>query len=185
MRLSRAVVFLATSALSACGGGGGDGGNKDIAQGCSPIAGGGTSTSTSVSPACSGCNVSDAAQAIDGNSATFATLNMPANSAGSVTLRATAQDGVVFPAGSLAGMLHSISYGTSVGLAISVVTYAAGVQQEQFNFNSGSGSSTQDSSNPGRVSYTTTRQYDAVELNFTRAGGPGVVEARVHAFCSN
>lgn len=185
MHLKRTVVFLvATSFLSACGGGYSGGGN-DLLQGCSPVYGGGTSTSMSVSPSCVGCNVSNPGQAIDGNGSSFATLNLPANSAGSVTLRATAQSGVVFPAGSLAGMVHSISYGTSAGLAISLVTYAGGVQQEQFNFNSGAGSSSQDPASPGRVSYTTAQQYDAIELNFTRASGTGVVEARVHEFCSN
>lgn len=181
-----AVVATAVLILSACSGGGDAGsGGDNLLQGCRPIAGGGTVTSTSVSPGCVGCDVSTAAQAIDGNGSSFATLNMPTNSAGSVTLRATAQSGVVFPAGSLAGMVHSISYGTSAGLAISLVTYAGGVRQEQFNFNSGSGSSTQNPAAPARASYTTTRQYDAVELNFTRASGAGVVEARIHEFCSN
>ncbi len=188
MYLKRAAtVVTAALFMSACGGGGGGGSNGggNLLQGCRPISGGSTATSMSVSSGCVGCNVSNAAQAIDGNGSTFATLNMPASSAGSVTLRATAQSGIVFPAGSLAGMVHSISYGTSAGLVISLVTYAGGVQREQFNFNSGGGSSTQDPASPGRVSYTTTQQYDAIELNFTRASGAGIVEARVHEFCSN
>jgi hypothetical protein len=111
---------------------------------------------------------------------------MPANAGGTVTLRATAQPGVVFPSGSLAGMVHSIAYGASTGLSITLATYAGGVQQEQFNFNSsGVGSSTQSPDEPGRVSYTTSAQYDAIELSFTRLSGSGVVAARVHEFCSN
>ena len=177
------IAAAAVALLSACS----DGGSvvNNSLQGCNSISGGGTRTSMSISPGCMNCNVAAAAQAIDGQVSSFATLNMPASSAGSVTLRATAQGGTVFPAGSPVGMVHSISYGPSVGLAISLVTYAGGVQQEQFNFNSGSGSSTQSPDAPGRATFNTSRQYDAVELNFTRTGGSGVVEARLHEFCSN
>lgn len=181
---SRFLALTTALALSACGGGGG-GDSGNLLMGCSPITGGGTSTQQSVSPGCAGCGVNAPASAIDGSGVSFANLQMPAGAAGTVTLRAVAQNGVVFPAGTLAGMVHSISYGTSSALAISVRTYAMGVQQESFNFNSGAGSSDMDPAQPGRVSFSTQTQFDAVELDFTRTGGTGEVNARVHAFCAN
>lgn len=179
----RLIGLTAVLALSACGGG--DSGGGDLLMGCSPITGGGTSTQQSISPGCAGCAVSSSSNAIDGSGSSFANLQMPGGSAGTVSLRAVAQDGVVFPSGTLAGMVHSISYGTSSALAISLRTYLMGAQQESFNFNSGAGSSDMDPSQPGRVSYRTQMQFDAVELDFTRTGGTGEVNARVHAFCAN
>jgi hypothetical protein len=177
----RTAVILCTGALvSACGGGGSDGGG-DLLQGCLPIGGGG-STFNSV---CNGCSVNDGAAAMDRDGATYATLVMGANSPGSGSFRVTAQNGVIFPAGSLAGMVHSISYGPSTLMFIALRTYLAGALQEDFTFNNGSGSSSQDPSKPGRVSYTTSLQYNAIELSVTRTGGSGTVEARVHEFCSN
>lgn len=176
-----AVVLL----LAACSGSGGGGSNDNLLHGCQPISGGGTQTSSTASPTCTDCGVDSEAQAIDGDGGTYATLQMPANAGGTVTLRATAQDGIVYPSGSLAGMVHSIAYGTSTGLSITLVTYLDGTQQEQFNFNNGVGSSNQQPDQPGRASWTTTSEYDAVELNFTRVAGSGEVMARVHEFCSN
>ena len=181
MKIASSITCLA---LAACGGGGGSD-SDSLLRGCSPIAGGATQVTSSVSPTCAGCSVSTPQQVADGNGATFATLAMPGGAAGTVTLRSTAQNGVVFSSGSLAGMVHSISYGTSAGLVIELVTFMGGTEQERFNFNSGAGSAEQDPSAPGRASFATSAQYDAVELSFTRASGSGTVEARVHEFCSN
>ncbi|MBR9813915.1 hypothetical protein GYB61_08700 [bacterium] len=176
-------LVTAGALMSACGGGSDGGG--DLLRGCAPISGGGTSTAQTVTPGCVGCSVASPNAAIDGNGGSFANLQMPANSGGSVALRAVSQNGVVFPSGTVTGFVHSISYGDSAALVISLNTYLMGALQEQFNFNSGSGSSTMDPGNPGRASFGTQMQFDAVELNFTRSGGTGEVNARVHEFCAN
>lgn len=181
--LTRVLGLAAAMALTACGGG--DGGGDDLLMGCAPITGGGTSTQQTITPGCAGCGVNAPGNAIDGSGSSFANLQMPGGSAGTVALRAVAQSGVVFPAGTVTGFVHSISYGTSSALAISLRTYLMGVQQESFNFNSGAGSSDMDPSQPGRVSFGTQMQFDAVELDFTRTGGTGAVNARVHTFCAN
>lgn len=183
-RLLGAFGALVLGLLAGCGSSGGGGGGN-LLSGCAAITGGGTRTAETIGATCAGCDVTNSGQAIDGNGASFATLVMPDTASGTVALRAIAQDGVVFAAGSRVGMVHSISYGTSTGLAIVVRTFLDGMQQEQFNFSTGSGSSDQAPSEPGRASYTTVMQYDAVELDFTRAAGSGPVNARVHAFCAN
>jgi hypothetical protein len=134
---------------------------------------------------CVGCEVRNASRAIDGDGASFATLFMPAAASGTVALRALAQPGIVFPAGSRAGMLHSISYGDSTVVLITLATSLGGEPQEEETFNFGSGASEQDPSRPATASFPTSAPYDAVELRFSRVGGPGEVNARVHAFCSN
>jgi len=184
--LAGAVALGFVVVLSACVGSSNETGQGEgLLQGCRSISGGTTRASSTTSAGCTGCGVTDSTRAIDGDGASYATLNMPANAAGTVTLRTTAQPGIVFASGSLAGMVHSISYGTSIGLSVKLNTYLSGSLQEQFNFSSGSGDSSQSPERPGRVSYTTTKQYDAVELSFARTAGTGVVAARVHEFCSN
>lgn len=179
-----ALPMIAT--LAACGGGSDSNGSAELLRGCSPIAGGNTTVQTSVSATCLNCSVSSASNAIDGNGTTFATMSMPSNSGGSTTIRAVAQPGVVFAAGTVAGSVDSIEYGQSTGLTISLTTFANDIQQETFNFNfAGSGVRERSSTNTSRTGFTTTLQYDAVEVNFTRTGGNGSVQARVHALCSN
>lgn len=181
-----AALVAAAFALAGCGGGSGGSGFDEgrFGSSCPILSGGGTSVESSVSPSCVDCSVNSPANAIDGNGDTFATLAMPANSAGSVAVRGIAQDGVVFAAGSDLGMVHSIAYGQSTGLLIALNTYLDGIQQESFTFNSGAGSSDQSPSSPGTATFSSSMQFDAVELNFTRASGTGEVTARLHLLCA-
>jgi hypothetical protein len=191
---------------------GGDEGSEtdvDLLQGCLPITGGDTQFSSTCSVSGYvlrvgvGCAVGDGSMTIDGDGSTYGTLHVGTGGAG--TVRATAQDGVVFPAGSLVGMLHSIAYeGNELGATIRITlrTYEEDVLQEEFVFDETAEwyGVWRQPHNLERVSYETTRQYDAVELSAAvlpvarpascYALPPicydgGQVVARVHEFCSN
>ena len=178
-------IALAAALLAGCGGGGG-GAVTDALERCRAIQGGGTRASFSITPSCVGCTVSEPQRAIDGDGGSYATLYMPAGSGGTVALRATAQTGTVFAAGSLAGFVAAVTYGPSASAVTEIVTYAGGVEQERIPLRiDGTGSASGPLDRPGYEAAQATRQYDAVEFSFTRSSGTGEMTTRVHAFCSN
>ena len=177
-------IALAAALLAGCGGG--DGAVVDALERCRAIQGGGTRASFSITPSCVGCTVSEPQRAIDGDGGSYATLHMPAGSGGTVALRATAQTGTVFAAGSLAGFVAAVTYGPSASAVTEIVTYAGGVEQERIPLRiDGTGSASGPLDRPGYEAAQATRQYDAVEFSFTRSSGTGEMTTRVHAFCSN
>ena len=159
------------------------------------IGGGGTQFSST----CDTCAVSDGAATIDRDESTYGTLEIvTAGSGGSGTMRATAQSGVVFPAGSHVGILQSIRFYGDVEMLLR--TYENNVLQEEFVVELAYFSSPDD---PEPVSFKTTHPYDAVEFSvsddpdvtpqppITCYGNPPVcfpngpqVNARIHEFCS-
>ena len=80
---------------------------------CTSITGGGTKVSSALIGACQGCAIVDAAKAIDGNLSTFATITVPVAIEGGFSLRATAQRGIAFAAGSNPGAVVQIVKTTS------------------------------------------------------------------------
>lgn len=173
------IMTLGLAFVAGCDGGGGD-----SAQACMSIGGGGTQFSSTG-------GVTDGPATIDREESTYGTLTIL--SAGSGTMRATAQSGVVFPAGSGAGILQSISYSGDVEMSLR--TYESNVLQEEFAFVPGHQA-------PAVVSFKTTRQYDAIEFSATQlsadtdtpgscystppiCNSPHEVTARIHEFCSN
>jgi hypothetical protein len=173
----RALIAAFAAALAACSGGGSDG--TSLLQGCNPVSG---VVVGETSAGCLSCGAENLDNAADGSGATFGSIEMPEGASGTGTLRVT--HGSVFPAGSLAGMVHSIEYETST-VNVVLNTYEGGVLRETFTFNNGVNSSEMDPGRTGRVSYGTTQPYDAIELSFTRTSGTGAVSARIHEFCSN
>lgn len=175
-----AVAAAAIGVLAACGGGDSDGGAL-----CDYITGGGTTVSGGPSPGCATCSASDLSNAIDGNARSVAVLQMPSGASGSLILRATAQDGVVFPAGSNAGAAFQLNFGASTSTVATLTTYMDGVMQEseQAGAINGVGSTTNDSIFVR--SFRTSLSFDAVEYQFSRSGGTGEVDLRMAEFCSD
>ena len=172
----RALIVATSMALAACGGGSGSGGTAAASPGCTTISGGGTTTSFD-SDTCLNCSASNRDQAVDGNLDTFGTLTIPAGSAGSPSLRANAQDGIVFPAGNVAAVVLSAGPANS---RIHVLTFLDGVPQDN-----GVGRSTA-TTRDGivTVAIETTQAFNSVEFQFD--ADAGVQEsAMIREFCSS
>jgi len=195
------IGILLAGALDACGGngGGGDiltGGNdsrtRTIAS-CDSIL-----SATVASTPCPGCTIDGAPNVADDNGYSYATVDVPqaAPEAGAM-LRATAPDGVVFPAGEWAGVfLTRPNAGGTIdangGDTVQLRTYLDGVLQEtdvdavnKRNEYLPRG----DSSDLPQmfVSFHTSREFDAVEAVIgsgdATIGGPTLW--KVHELCSD
>ena len=171
--------------LSACGGGGGDGGGGGSAGlNCAAITGGNTQVTPTLN--CAGCTVSNAPAAIDGNTETYASLFIPAGVGGTLALRATAQDGIVYPAGTPAAVIYAIdrSSGNTLNTAETITTYLDGAPQQTGNagsVNNVSGGDVQ----RGRRAIGTAQQFDAIELAYAQSGGSASSEVQVYEFCTS
>jgi hypothetical protein len=172
--------------LCACSGGNGyENGSGSVSAVCSYIYGGGTTTL--VTSGCATCTVTDEAAAIDGNPETFATITYPVGVQGTMALRATAQNGVVYPSGSAAGVLLSrASSGQSLANNdFDLRTYLNGTLAGSTVKVAPSGLSGPNSSGRYRVDFAAPAQFDAVELGYSNGASVGAVSIRVHEFCNN
>jgi len=191
-------ILLAGGTLTACGGdggggiltGGNDSGTRTIAS-CDSILG-----ATVASTPCPGCTIDGASKVADDDGYSYAAVDVPqaAPEAGAM-LRATAPDGVVFPAGEWAGVfLTSPSGGgvvdTNGSNSVQLRTYLDGVLQETDAVNNRIQYLPRgDSSDLPHmfVSFHTSREFDAVEAVIgngdATVGGPTLW--KVHELCSN
>lgn len=174
----RITIVLLATALAGCGGGGaGGGGGAVTSAACDSITGGG-STVSSTGPA------TDAADAADGSQYTYGILELTSTSQ-TGTLRATAQDGVVFPAGSRAGAFAEyLNQGSSN--VTSIRTYLDGVLVES----SSPATSIFDPTDGGipaavYTGFVTSAPFDAVEFSEVDNGANGTAEYRVYEICSD
>lgn len=179
-RILVSATLVAT--LSACGGGGGG----DDAFGGIHCAGltGATATASNV---CNGsCNAPSTAGAVDGDLNTYAILDAAAQTSGTLRLRATAQDGVSYPAGTPAAVVYAVvrTGGSSLNTAETITTYLDNVLQETGNANTGFGSTNEDVAG-GRRAIGTTKAFDAIELSYAQSGGTADVEVRIYEFCTS
>lgn len=171
--------------LSACSGGGG-GGGEDAFGGihCAGLTGG-TATAGNV---CSGgtCNALATAAAADGDLNTYAILDATAQTSGTLRIRATAQDGVSYPAGTPAAVVYGIvrAGGSSLNTAETISTYLNGVLQETGAANTAFGSTNEDVVG-GRRAIGTSKAFDAIELSYAQSGGTADVEVQVYEFCTS
>jgi hypothetical protein len=125
--LSTTLVMV----ISACGGAGGtqDGagspapGNAAAGPICMSMAGGGVRVEASAD--CAGCGVGAAGAAIDGDFASYASMQVVRG--GATRLRATAQPGIVYPAGNAAGIAAAEIFDIS---ELTISTFLAGERQE-------------------------------------------------------
>jgi len=168
---------------------------------CDSITGGGSKVSSQTEAGCIGCTIDHPEAAADGRTDRFASLTL--FSLAGASLRATAQPGIVYPAGGRAGVLYSPPANNPNGDNIDaggtwsygVRTYLRGTLQE-------TGSSPVDdeaiASGPSAaqryLSIETTKPYDAVEAYFSdaqvRIGGqgqvtPGSAAFKVYELCSD
>jgi hypothetical protein len=183
--IRQAAASVAMLTLSACGGGGGNGGGGDTLPeiNCEAISGG-TAQAIAVEN-CSACGVSNAGAAIDNDLDTFAVLHMRAEATGTIGLRAVAQDGIVYPAGTPAAVVYGLSRnnGGSFNTAETISTYLDGVLQ---NTGTVSIAGVDGGDRPlGRRATGTTKDFDAIEYTYAQTGGTTEVEIHVHEFCTS
>lgn len=183
MRTSFINLFAAALLLGCGGGGGGNNQSPALTADCAAITGGGTAVTETGN--CSACTVLAPNSAADGDTGSFATLSHPAGASGANSLRVTAQDGVVYPAGTPATVINSVDYdGNSVSTRITLQTYLDGVPQESTNLGPTNGVGGQDQETMRR-GFNATLPFDALEISFQRASGAGTVAVNVHEFCTN
>jgi len=209
----RTVLSIAMAAmlLAACGGGTNDapvtpsadasdaGADASISTSsaafCDSISGGGAKVTSSVDPGCIGCSISNLLAAADGDLSTSASvqigIEIPTEGA---SIRATAQPGVVFPAGNHATAAVTENLGgttlTILDSGLELRTYLGGVLQETASdlheydcATCGPGSTPYSA-----VSFRTTKQFDAVELFMdpgTNSSGLTGPNFEVFEICSN
>lgn len=175
------AVLIAT--LSACSGGGGGGGdNGSIGPiNCAGLTG---ATAEATVTCAGGCGGDYSEAAVDGDLDTYAILELGAAS-GTLNIRATAADGVTYPAGTPAAVVFGIARdGNSASPAITISTYLDGTLQQTGNV---AGPSVVDGFDrpSGRSAIGTNLPFDAIELSYTQSGGTGPIELRVHEFCTS
>lgn len=194
----RLLCALAVSLLPACKGGGGGGGSVDTVPGaeaaftCSYL-GGDATTLSSLCVNCPHNAYADARAAIDLDLDTAASMTLynPNDSAaqqGTLSLRATAPDGVVFAAGSTPGVALQLPVGSNVSYSATVVTYLDSVQRETYLAEPGHAGASN-----GELAYfgfpagaATTMAFDAVEL-IVNESAPGLEQHvfKPIEFCSD
>jgi hypothetical protein len=192
--MRKLTILAGTLALAACSGGGGggdslDGGGKVIAT-CDAILGGAVDDT-----ACPGCTIESAQLVADDDGYSFAIVDVPQSAPGAgATLRVTAPEGTVFPAGSDAGVFLSPPVGGSsvsveVSNATDLRTYLEGVPQD---VNPASNSirwlPSSDEGVPRMyISTHTTRPFDAVEVVINNSGAAvdEPTDWHLHEICSH
>ena len=186
-RFSLALLAASVCMYVGCsgsGGGGEPGGDITQVGACQTISGGSTVASLDQTN-CPGCIASNSEQAVDGNTETAATVIAPSVSAGFAGLRATAQSGVVFAAGSTASAIVARTGNAFVLVAGSLAmrTYLGGALQEEFAFtNDVIGGDVVSGGSKRQYSFKTAKAYDAVA--FGVSGTAENYQADYYAFCS-
>lgn len=184
MRLQAFVTATWIATLSACSSGGGDGGGTpDFGINCAGLTGATAAAQTSCAGGCGGA-FSEAA--VDGDLATYAILQLDSGAAGSLSIRATAADGVTYPAGTPAGVVYGIvrTGGDSVNTTETITTYLDGTPQQTGNTKPPSGSTSSDVE-AGRRLMATNLPFDAIEVTYAQTGGTASVELQVYEFCTS
>lgn len=168
-------IFCAVALAAACSDGGGSSGDANVefdeeAACASSISGG----DTAVSSSCLGCTVTNEGAAIDGNPDTFALYEVPP--ATSNTVRADAQNGVVFPSGVNAGLFGRIVQPATSGY--SLTTYLNGQVQE-----SSSNNLVSSSEDKVQLTFVAQVEFDSLEVVFDTQSNASEVE--IHSFCAH
>jgi hypothetical protein len=167
----RLLLVSVAATLSACSGGGDD----SASAACTLLTGGGTTVAFTPSPSCVNCTAQNLSAAIDGSLSSGATITVPSGVSGTAGVTATAQNGIIFPSGSVAGSV--VSFPTGQGNMFGLITYLDGVRQEVL-LTSSSGTS------PIYVSGDTTLPFDAIEITLNRTTPAVDAQVDVLGFCS-
>ena len=181
------VLLLLLASLAACDSDGVEG--KDgVPDSIGPINCAGLTGATATGAfTCSvgGCTVDFHDAAIDGDLATYATLTMLPNTSGSMSLRATAPDGVSYPAGTPAAVVFGIERGSgdSLNTVETISTYLDDVLQDTGNV--GTNGTISGDREAGRSAIVTTKPFDAIEYTYAQGSGTAAVEVRAFEFCTS
>lgn len=186
--LRTSLLALATSTLVlGCGGGGKSDQERAAAISCQAVTGGGTSVS--VTNTCTNCSSSAEGAAIDGDSRSAARLAMNTAASGSIAIRVTAQDGVVYPAGTLAGLiLQAQTDGNHTSQNFTVSTYLDGAatgDTAQVGPTNGVGGGSATNFGPQKGSTGTLLPFDAIEFAYTQTSGTDSITLSVYEFCTD
>lgn len=177
-QLRRCLLAPVSLLLGACSGGG-SGGNQRL---CEYITGGMTTVQSMVG--CASCTYSNLPEAIDGNQDSAATIDIGIGGGGVAAIRAIAQDGITYPAGSQAGVVLAYHFNNSTSPVLLVSTYLDGAQQEQFQFGGISGVG--GGSKPRSLYlFRTTLAFDATEFSFSRGTSNEAADFQIYEFCSD
>lgn len=171
-----AALLMGTALLGSCKFHSGDDGRSGVS--CQAFGGGNAIVQASPS---TGGSVSDAPRAFDGDLSSYASYT-PAGGSGTLTIRGTAQAGIVRPAQEIAGVLLTLQSAQS--LQVNITTYLGGVQQDTGVVYARAGVSDSCSANcsrSGQDSFTglsTTKPYDAIEATIAVSGIAGSLPVR-------
>ena len=178
----RSLLLTSISALSLSACSGGSSPVTDNVGACYSMKNSNAVVTSSLSTPCVGCSLTDAAKGADGDFNSAAVFMGGGPSTQTATVRATAQSGIVFPAGSNPGVIFENAGNTYYSLTIT--TYLAGAVQE-----TGSICGLCGHGQPGyqKSNFTATKAFDAVEvaLGSTQNGDVGTVTQKVFEICSN
>ena len=177
LRMLAAATLFAS--LSSCGGGGGD----SLGIDCSSLSG---AEATSSNTCAGNCNATYTGAAVDHDTGTYAILEAADSASGSVSIRATAPDGVTYEAGTPAGVIYGLTRSTGETLNSTEVinTYLDGALQES-NPTGGADNVSGTDREVRLRRMETSLPFDAVELVYAQSGGTADVEIHVHEFCKN
>lgn len=175
----RFCYYTAAVLLASCNGGGGDG-SSGSGSGCVGSFAGSAQV-TSSTAGCPLCTISSPSSAIDGNPDSAASIQLPAGG-GAVSLRATAQGGVVFPQGNYAGALMARPSSAQAAGSWTFNTYLGGVLQESGGGESNLGGGTAVGDKNYRQ-FKTTKQFDAVEISINMQSADAT-PWQVYEFCA-
>jgi len=187
----RLAIVLASASLISCLGGGGAGDDGGTSGGgnpfCESITGGNAKVSTGQSDGCFGCSADQPELAADGDLNTFASITAPETFAGQgVSLRATAQQGIIYPSGQQAAVIFippTTSGFASPEQAVTLATYLAGELQE--NPTALVSRSPEQTGTAYNVRmFTTTKAFDAVEVMVSNTQ-LATMPFEIHEICSN
>ncbi len=183
MRITTLVLLALLSACESGGGGGKDNGTIGPIN-CAELTG---ATADSAVTCAGGCGGDFAEAAVDRDLSTYAILQLSQNAAGSLSIRATAADGVTYPAGTPAAIVYGIerTSGDSVNVIETISTYLDGTLQETNSVGGGSGGATSGDKEAARRLMATNLSFDAIEFTYAQSGGTAAVEVQAYEFCTS
>ncbi len=158
-------------------------GSSDGSGHCNAITGGATQVDAPGS--CTGCTATNPHLAIDGNTVSAATLVIETAGSGTMHLRAIAQDGVVYPAGTrLSVFAESVFDGEATSHTVELRTYLDGVATGDSRQLTGINGARGAGLARDRYFLETNFPFDAAELAHTQSTSTGDITYQIYEFCT-
>lgn len=154
---------------------------------CTTMAVGDFKVTTLIDSGCASCSISNPSLVADNDLTTGAMLSVNTAAPGSgAAIRVTAQAGMTYPSGGMAGAFVSVPPGTGQSYSVTVRTLLAGVVQESNSSdNSGGGSGVTGGHGSAFDGILTTKAFDAVEVFINNNQVSGTPTFNVFELCSN